>query len=71
MTGYRGSPWTIQSGWVQSANYADSGNSFLEATGVSTDGLEFEFTGQMIGQGTQDKPPSVFDGLRLPSPGLG
>ncbi|MGO9914489.1 MAG: hypothetical protein ACLQIB_07205 [Isosphaeraceae bacterium] len=54
MTGYRGSPWTIQSGWVQSANYADSGNSFLEATGVSTDGLEFEFTGQMIGQGTQN-----------------
>ncbi len=53
MTGYRGSPWTIQSGWIQSANYADSGNSFLEATGVSSDGIEFEFTGQMIGQGTQ------------------
>jgi hypothetical protein len=49
-TQYGTSGWTIQSSTVQTPALGDTLTAFLEATGVSTDGLELEFAAQQVAQ---------------------
>jgi hypothetical protein len=45
--------WTVQSGTIQSPSDGDTGNNnAIEATGVTTDGLEIESTQVQVSQGT-------------------